>query len=528
MGLRDDLRELAGAARSELESRLQGAARELRGERSALKWQGAKAPSRDSGWMRGGSDPNGALDGAQVALRARTQDAARNDRWLRQGHRRLAAYFSGLAPQSAVQEGPGVTAERAAQINTEVDQLWKEWSAECQTDGALDFLGVQHLAVRAMLDGGDAIIRLRARRPDDGLPVPFQLQVLEADLLDHRVTKELDGGGRIIQGVELDRLDRRVAYHLHKRHPRGADGWIRFGGAASDTVSRVPARDVIHLFDAIQVRPGQVRGVPNAHAVLQDLRDLSGYQDAVRVAARAAASFMAVIEADRDVDFDDDLPDGFNPVRDSDGNVVDRLRPGSFLYSFGGKRVTWNTPPKLDNAKGYLRQELQGIAAGLGLPAELLTGDLEGVNYSSIRFGLGAFRREVELFQALVLGPLFCAPIWARFVELARFAGTLPPEAGPVDWVSRPWPMVDAEKENRADLIAIRGGWMTLEDKIRATGKDPGKVMADQERLQAWAKETGVILDSNPAATTLSGQIQIDAETDSEPEDDSPPDSEEG
>ncbi len=34
-----------------------------------------------------------------------------------------------------------------------------------------DFYGLQALACRAMLEGGKALVRLRYRRPDDGLPV---------------------------------------------------------------------------------------------------------------------------------------------------------------------------------------------------------------------------------------------------------------------------------------------------------------------------------------------------------------------
>lgn len=47
-----------------------------------------------------------------------------------------------------------------------------------------------------------------------------------------------------------------------------------------------------------------------------------------------------------------------------------------------------------------LREEPPGaVAAGLGLPYELVSGDLEGVTYSSIRAGLIEFRCRVEQFQ---------------------------------------------------------------------------------------------------------------------------------
>ena len=40
------------------------------------------------------------------------------------------------------------------------------------------------MAYRAMEQDGEVLIRLRARRLEDGLPVPLQIQVLEIDWLD--------------------------------------------------------------------------------------------------------------------------------------------------------------------------------------------------------------------------------------------------------------------------------------------------------------------------------------------------------
>ena len=41
-------------------------------------------------------------------------------------------------------------------------------------------------------------MRRRPRRPDDGLAVPMQVQLLEADMLDGSRNGDLAGGGRIV------------------------------------------------------------------------------------------------------------------------------------------------------------------------------------------------------------------------------------------------------------------------------------------------------------------------------------------
>jgi capsid protein len=67
-------------------------------------------------------------------------------------------------------------------------------------------------------------VRLRECRVQDGLPVPPQLQGLEADHLDSTRTEELKDGGFILQGVEFDALGRRRAYWLYPTHPGDGRG----------------------------------------------------------------------------------------------------------------------------------------------------------------------------------------------------------------------------------------------------------------------------------------------------------------
>src|SRR3546814_13381798 len=96
-----------------------------------------------------------------------------------------------------------------------------DWSSDvCSSDlqGFAAF-GLQALATRAMLEGGEALVRLRYRRTEDGLPVALQIQVLEAEHLPTTMNRDLPGGNVIRAGIEFDRLGRRVAYHLYRSHP---------------------------------------------------------------------------------------------------------------------------------------------------------------------------------------------------------------------------------------------------------------------------------------------------------------------
>ena len=106
-----------------------------------------------------------------------------------------------------------------AEINEAADRLWARFAATCDADGLTDFSGLQALVVRAMVESGECLVRLRERRIEDGLPVPLQLQLLEADHLDTSKTGDLPNGGFVVQGVEFDALGRRRAYWLFPVHP---------------------------------------------------------------------------------------------------------------------------------------------------------------------------------------------------------------------------------------------------------------------------------------------------------------------
>jgi capsid protein len=67
-----------------------------------------------------------------------------------------------------------------------------------------------------MFEAGECFLRFRPRRPEDGLSVPLQLQMLSSEHLPLGKCETLPNGNEIIFGIELDRIGRRVAYHFHR------------------------------------------------------------------------------------------------------------------------------------------------------------------------------------------------------------------------------------------------------------------------------------------------------------------------
>ena len=178
----------------------------------ARGYDGATKGRRTDGWRSASTSADSEIGIAGALLRDRMRDLVRNN-----PH---AAKAVSVLVNNII--GSGIIA-RAASGNDKLDAqataLWEAWSARCDADGQLDFLGIQTLACRQMVEAGEVLIRRRPHRASDGLDVPLQLQLLEADMLDASRNGDLVDGGRIVQGVEFNGLGQRRAYWPYAQHP---------------------------------------------------------------------------------------------------------------------------------------------------------------------------------------------------------------------------------------------------------------------------------------------------------------------
>ena len=201
----------------------------------------------------------------------------------------------------------------------ELQNFWLVWTDEADAEGLTDFFGLQRRAAREVFLAGEVFLRIRARRPEDGLTVPMQLQMLPSEMLPQDMTRVLPGAGSIRQGIEFDGIGRRVAYHFLRRHP----GDMTDPGLAGETV-RVPASEVIHILDPVEA--GQLRGVSRFAAAVVKLFTLDLYDDAELERKKTAAMFAMFITSP--------APEtALDPAEDDlevePGQVV-RLDPGDF------------------------------------------------------------------------------------------------------------------------------------------------------------------------------------------------------
>jgi lambda family phage portal protein len=446
-------------------------------------YEGASTSRRTQGWTRSSGDANAVMAPDLSNLRASARHLVANN-----GHAESA-----LTTICDHVVGWGIVAKPKPK-NVKAMDLWEQWAGTtaCDADGRQDFAGLQHLVMRTVVESGEALVRRRLRRPEDGLPLQLQIQVLEPDFLDtdkSQVTKNADGVivGRIVNGIEFDAIGKRVAYWLFPEHPGSVQ-------ARTWTSVRVPAESVLHIYR--QDRASQVRGASWFAPVLLKFKDFDDFDDATLMKQKIAAC-LAVITTD---------VDGTAPplgTVDPATPTIDSLEPGGILNAAPGRAVTVVDPPSVRDYSDYTRTTLRMIATGLGVSYEDLTGDYGDVNFSSARMSRLRHWARVEDWRWRMLIPQFCDPVWAWAMQAAVIGGL--GEAPRVGWSAPPLPMIEPDREGLAYMRNIRAGIMTLSEAIRERGYDPKDMLAEYAADNKALDALGIVLDSDARNTTQAG-----------------------
>lgn len=460
-------------------------------------YEAARASRQTYGWLAGFTSANAETWGGLATLRSRSRELCRNNPHARKAITSLV--------NNLVGNGIAIRAKTSdPDLNKRIDALFKEHCRTCDVEGHYQFGGLQKLAARALFESGEAI-RLRRPQPrSSGLKMPLQYQIIEGDFLDHNKNQLLADGGRIVQGVETGKDNKRRAYWMFSDHPGDAP-YIRYGSLAAE---RTPVDGIVHLYE--KERPGQQRGVAWMHAAMVKLRELDTYEEAELIRKRLEACFAGfVINPEALADPSTGEVQVTPGITDLSGNTVEAIEPGMMTYLRGASDIKFTQPNSPPGYADYRRTQLHSASAGCLITYELMTGDLSRVNYSSIRAGLLEYRRLMAELQWLTFIPVFLEPWWKDFIDFGVAIGAFPHDT-PYDCAYAPpvFEAVDPLKDYAATLLAVRAGFQTLPDAIAELGFDPTATIEDQAAFLKRARELGLVLDSDASQVAKTGVQQ--------------------
>jgi lambda family phage portal protein len=464
-----------------------GGPRQQTAKAARAEFDGGRQRRRLASWQPTARTVNAILASSGDLLRRRARDAVRNNpHAVAAGDSFVANLIgTGIKPSSLFNDDP--------ELREAIMQLWLDWTDEADADGLADFYGMQTVAARALFEAGECFIRLRMRRPEDGLSVPFQVQLLESEMCPYGDNRKAPNGNYIMNGIELDFVGQRAAYWFYPTHP--GDATIENTVVGLPTV-RVPASEVLHVFKC--TRPGQMRGVPLITPALVRLYLLDQYDDAELERKRIAAMFAGFVTSPNPEDI---LPiDGVDATSLQDDIGLSGLEPGTMQMLRPGEDIKFAEPADVGGSyEAYQYRQQLALYAALGIPYSLATSDLRRANYSSLRGSIVEYRRKLEQMQHNTIVFQMCMPIWKRWLDTAVLAQAV--DLAPAQylagikafqrakWIPQRNDWVDPLKDRQAEKLAVDAGFKSRSDVVEAEGSDPeendNRIAADKARAEA-------------------------------------------
>ncbi len=470
-------------------------ARRRQAERMALKqqrqYEAAGNGRRTQGWKRTNGSADREVRTGLRGARNGARELVRNNKYAASALRQMTA--------NAIGDGIEARAVHADEsVAAKAQAFWENWS-HGPVDGRHDFYGVQKLIFRGTVEGGEM---LQVWSPDETGP-DARLKVIEGDLLDDTKNNDVDGAGRIVQGVEFAGNGDRAAYWLLPRHPGDL-------GGAWGAPSRFDARDVDHVYE--QLRADQTRGISWFAPVAMDLRDVGDYEQARLMKEKVAACLALVLtppdQGPPTNPFDEAAATAPGPA---DAKAPDTIRPGLIFRARPGETAHTVQPPSGGDSMDFIRQQVAAICANLA-PYHLVSGDVSQANYSSLRAALLGFWANLDDWQQNMLIPFCCNPAFARQMRRLylqtgdkRFLEVKAVWAPPVRR------FVDPLKDIMGEKAEIRAGLKTQPQALSERGRNWKPHLAEQAAFNVEADRLKLAFDTDARRIDGSGAIQAPA-----------------
>lgn len=432
------------------------------------------------------------IGGSADSIVARCRDLARNDPWSGASIDRYVSNSIATGVQAKAVNG-------SDELRAACDQGWREWCQVADADGVLIFEAMQALGAREWKEAGECFARIRPRRIEDGLPVPLQIQLIESEQCPRNYYATASNGNQIREGIELNGIGKRVAFWMYRTHPGDAAHMTAINGGE---LVRIPADQIIHLYRPL--RAGQLRGISDLAGVATlayELKQIHG-----NITERIKVGNLFAMFLVRDKPGTDNVLSETVGATDADDTPIVGLEPGTATELPDVVKPHFSTPPNAgtDYAE-FVRIGLLAFAARVGVPYEVLTGDLRDVSDRALKLILLEFHRLIEMDLWLYFIPQFCQRIRNAWWDQAVLAGALnvpdyatrPNWYRQTLWMPEGWPYSHPVQDVTADEKAIAAGLTSRTRLVLRRGEDPHEIDAEQAADNARADAAGLSYTSD-------------------------------
>lgn len=379
--------------------------------------------------------------------------------------------------------------------NAALERAWRKWSKgkACDYKGKHNQVSFDKLIMRTVAVDGEAFVQELTGKNGQ---VAFRIYDPEMVPIEYNIAKS-QGQNLVRFGIEYDSSDRPVAYYF-----RDSNGKVAFqGGYANNSLkmTRIPANKINHIY--IQDRVDLRRGFPWMSASMVRVRMIQKLEDSAVQNAIAGASNLGIISGDGADDVVTSMGDSGEKVIETEGiNLYETPHEVDFTH-FDSKFPDADFP-------AFVKSNLRSLASGLGVNYNTLSGDLDGVNFSSLKHGLTEERESWKSLQAWFIQD------WKdeqkdRWLKRELLLGIPLPSGknlpldkfdkfSEVEFNGRRWMGPDPLKEASANSTDMKSNTRSPQEVIIDRGGDPDEVAEQIAQWYAKMEELGVPVAVSP------------------------------
>lgn len=385
------------------------------------------------GWIVNPGDAEDDIDLFSSTLRQRSRDLFAGGGLARSGPQTLTTSVVGwgILPKPKIDgDFLGLSDEAREQAEQNILREFKLWAENtmCDAERQQNFYGIQQLAFLSMLMSGD-VFALFGMKENRRTPYQTTIRLLEADRIctpesaGYSESRDTETGGRIIDGVEIDKEGAVIRYHVASRSPLAASNaseliWTPIDAFGKDT----GYPNILHIMTF--ERPEQRRGIPFVASEIEALKQFTRYMNAELAANVVSAMLTAFITSAED-DGKFGMEDAVNDEdKISDDELSLELAPGAVYNLPPGKDIKSINPLRSNTQfETFVNTCIMTIASSMGIPKEVLVKKYES-NYTAARAALLDFWRTVRVYRTR-FNNSFNQPVYEQWLSEAVATGRI-------------------------------------------------------------------------------------------------------